>query len=253
MLLQDSRREARTGRRRARPARGPGPLALGRAEDRRGPAAARARALAPPARAVPAPGRDRGAARAGADARGDGLAADRRALRRARGRHAARRSSSSTAPSRSRWLRAGGGPRAVERIDGLDELPPAARDARRPAAPARAARGGGRGVPAGARAGDEPGRARVPRAAARGGRLSAFPIIYVADVRRSAEFYERAFGFERTFEWFGEEGDFVALEARRLRARDRQRRGPRRLRALRLRRRHRRGRRTPARSSAQSS
>jgi len=42
--------------------------------------------------------------------------------------------------------------------------------------------------------------------------VSAFPIIYVADVRRSAEFYERAFGFERTFEWFDEEGDFIALK-----------------------------------------
>jgi hypothetical protein len=31
-------------------------------------------------------------------------------------------------------------------------------------------------------------------------------------VRRSADFYERAFGFLRSFEWFGEEGDFVALK-----------------------------------------
>jgi lactoylglutathione lyase len=41
--------------------------------------------------------------------------------------------------------------------------------------------------------------------------VSSFPIIYVADVRRSATFYEQAFGFTRTFEWFGPEGEFVAL------------------------------------------
>ena len=83
MLLHDARREARHGaRRRARPARGPGSLALGPAADRRGHARARAGALAPAAGAVPAPGGDRGAPR------------------RARARPTGRRSPRSTTSSR---------------------------------------------------------------------------------------------------------------------------------------------------------
>ena len=38
--------------------------------------------------------------------------------------------------------------------------------------------------------------------------MSAFPILYVADVERAAAFYERAFGFERTYRW---EDDYIAL------------------------------------------
>ena len=90
MLLQDSRRDARTG-----PG---GELVLldeqdrrqwdARA-DRRGPRPGRA----PAARAIRAPGRDRRRARAGGDTRGDGLGAHRRALRppRPRGAGAGRR------------------------------------------------------------------------------------------------------------------------------------------------------------------
>jgi lactoylglutathione lyase len=44
--------------------------------------------------------------------------------------------------------------------------------------------------------------------------VSTFPIIYAADVGRSATFYEDAFGFERTFEWDGPEGRFIALKRR---------------------------------------
>ena len=42
--------------------------------------------------------------------------------------------------------------------------------------------------------------------------MSSFPIIYSADVRRSAQFYEEAFGFRRTFEWDEPDGVFIALE-----------------------------------------
>ena len=65
MLLHDARREARTGRRRARPARGPGSIALGPRRDRRGPGAARPGAAPGPARRLPGPGGDRRAPRRG--------------------------------------------------------------------------------------------------------------------------------------------------------------------------------------------
>ncbi len=43
--------------------------------------------------------------------------------------------------------------------------------------------------------------------------MTAFPILYVADVERSACFYERAFGFDETFRWDGDDGraEYVAL------------------------------------------
>ena len=41
--------------------------------------------------------------------------------------------------------------------------------------------------------------------------MSTVPIIYVADVERSACFYEQAFDFERAFEWKEDDGHFVAL------------------------------------------
>ena len=43
--------------------------------------------------------------------------------------------------------------------------------------------------------------------------MTTFPIIYVADVERSARFYGDAFGFETTFRWDGDDGraEFVAL------------------------------------------
>jgi lactoylglutathione lyase len=39
--------------------------------------------------------------------------------------------------------------------------------------------------------------------------VSTFPILYVADVPRAAEFYEQAFAFERTYRW---EDDYIALK-----------------------------------------
>ena len=60
MLLHDSRRGRATRRPgRDRPAGGPGPVALGRSRDRRGPRARRGGAAAPSARPIPAPGCDR--------------------------------------------------------------------------------------------------------------------------------------------------------------------------------------------------
>ena len=67
---------------RARPARRPGPGALGRRADRRGPGARRGRARRASAGSVPAPGRDRRAPRRGGDPGRHGLAADRGAVRR---------------------------------------------------------------------------------------------------------------------------------------------------------------------------
>ena len=98
MLLQDSRRAARVGqRRRDRPARGPGPLALGSTAASTRATRARASRVAAAARPVPAPGGDRGGAR-----RGSAEGRDRRALRRARGDRSVAGRASSTAPSRSR-------------------------------------------------------------------------------------------------------------------------------------------------------
>ena len=62
MLLHDSRRDARLDADGARAARGPGPLALGPARDRRRAARSLDARCAPPARPVPAPGGDRRAA-----------------------------------------------------------------------------------------------------------------------------------------------------------------------------------------------
>ena len=85
--------------------------------------------------------------------RRDRLAADRRALRAARAASRRRRSSSSTAPWRWRWPRGrSAGLELIDRIDGLDALPPPALGPRRSAAPARPQRRGGRGLRAGARA-----------------------------------------------------------------------------------------------------
>ena len=179
MLLHDARREARVGRgRRARPARGPGPLALGPApRSTRGAALVeRALRMRPP-RAVPAPGGDRRGPRRGARRPtttdwpqiaalyGDARPASRR-----------RRWSSSTARSRWRWPT---GPEAglalIERRSRrrARRVPPPPRDARRPAAPARTAGRGGRGLPTGARADGQRGRARLPRAPARRGAACA--------------------------------------------------------------------------------
>jgi lactoylglutathione lyase len=44
--------------------------------------------------------------------------------------------------------------------------------------------------------------------------VTTFPIIYVSDVKRSARFYEEAFGFERTFVRDEPDGVFIALERR---------------------------------------
>ena len=42
--------------------------------------------------------------------------------------------------------------------------------------------------------------------------MTTFPILYVEDVARAVSFYERAFGFERTYEWRdGETVEFAAL------------------------------------------
>ena len=80
MLLHDARRAGALPRRRAGAARRPGPLALGRRADRRGPRGARPRARAARPRALRGAGGDRLPARR----RAARLAPDRRALRRAR-------------------------------------------------------------------------------------------------------------------------------------------------------------------------
>ena len=104
MLLQDSRRDARTGRGwRARAARGSGSCALEPRPHRRGPARARPGAPAPHAGPVPAAGGDRGAlhtrvretdweqiAALYARARASDGVARRRAQPRRRGRHGGR-------------------------------------------------------------------------------------------------------------------------------------------------------------------
>ena len=43
--------------------------------------------------------------------------------------------------------------------------------------------------------------------------MSTFPIVYSADVERSARFYAQAFGFEQTYRWPSEGGplEYVAL------------------------------------------
>jgi lactoylglutathione lyase len=43
--------------------------------------------------------------------------------------------------------------------------------------------------------------------------MSTFPILYVEDVERAANFYEDAFGFKRTYEW--KENDRVVFAAHR--------------------------------------
>ena len=101
-----STRGARRRGRRPRPARGPGPVALGRRADRRRAGAHRAaRCALGRRRAVPDPGGDRGAARRGRLLGGDRLAADRRAVSRASWPSSHRRSSSSTSASPWRWPR----------------------------------------------------------------------------------------------------------------------------------------------------
>ena len=137
MLLHDARRDARAGRgRRARPARRPGPLALGPRADRRGRGACSTARCAAAARAVPAPGRDRLAPPRGRDR----LGADRGALRPARRAHAV---AGGRAQPRGR-RRDGRGPRARARADrphrGPRRLPPPPLGPRRPAAAARPGR-----------------------------------------------------------------------------------------------------------------
>ena len=80
MLLHDARRDGPTPRRRGRPARRPGPHAVGRAADQRGPAAAAAGDRPRRHRAL----RRAGGHRRPAPAAAARLAADRRALRHAR-------------------------------------------------------------------------------------------------------------------------------------------------------------------------
>ena len=83
---------------------------------------------------------------------------------------------------------------AVDRLSGLDVVPPLPLDARRPPAPARAG-GGSRGrVPACARAGDEPGRASLPGGAPRIARVTM-----TAPLRRV--FVRRPGGVERWQEY----------------------------------------------------
>ena len=42
--------------------------------------------------------------------------------------------------------------------------------------------------------------------------MTVFPILYVTDVEASARFYERAFGFERTYTWTENDvAGFIAL------------------------------------------
>ena len=135
MLFHDSRRRARIGP--------DGSLVLLEDQDRslwdarphrRGLAHARARGAPPPARPVPAAGGDRGRPRAG----GSGLEPRRLALRPARAGHAVagRRAQPRGRGRDGRGARAR--PRAARRDRGARALPPPARGARRPPAPARA-------------------------------------------------------------------------------------------------------------------
>ena len=137
MLLHDARREARSRRRRARAARRPGPLAVGRGADRRG---------ARGARPGPGPARERPLRPAGGDRlaarrRAARLAADRRPLRRARPAHrlARRRADQGRRGRRGARARGGARDRRASRARGL---PLPARDARRAAAPPRSQSGG---------------------------------------------------------------------------------------------------------------
>ena len=148
LLLTESRRPARTARRRlARAAGRPGPRAVGPRADRRGPGA-RARVPAPqPARArtrsrppsTPCTPTPPTAAR-------HRLAPDRRALRPAAASTPRRRSSRSTGPSR--WPRSTARRPALAAIERPRprRLPPVPRRPRRPARPGSAA-GRGRSPP----------------------------------------------------------------------------------------------------------
>ena len=169
-------RGPRTGR--AVAARGTGPVALGpRAGSRRDCACSAGRGLAAAAGAVPAPGGDRGGARASSErGRRDGLVAIRGvALRAARGRSCwlARRRAQ-PGGLRSRW-RTGRrrGSALVDQIEGLDRyhlLHATRADFLRRLGPRPG--GGGSGVPARARARGEPDREALPRAAAARSRLT---------------------------------------------------------------------------------
>ena len=159
-------------RRRARAAGGPGPLALGRAEIEEGLRLLdRAISLAPP-RAVPAAGRDRRAARSGAEPEETDwpqIAALYGALADADG--LARRGA-----EQGRRCRDGGGPTPASTTSsassGLDDYHLLHARAR-PAAPARADDEAA-GPTGGRSSSPRTRRARLPRAAALGGCLSAF-------------------------------------------------------------------------------
>ena len=183
MLLHDSRRDARVDADGdARAARGPGPRALGpRRRSTRGwrssSAALRAR---PPRRATRSQAAIAACTRARPPAEDTDWRADRRALRRARRR-----------PARRRWCALNRAV-AVAMADGPAARPRAARRARRGrrsptitcchAARADLLRrlgrhgGGRRGLPRGARAGRQRGRAPLPRAPAGGGRRGGGPL-----------------------------------------------------------------------------
>ena len=170
MLLHDARRAARVdARRRARDrSRTRTARRWDRDRDRRGRRRCSTRRCAG-GRAGPVPGAggDRGLPRERRRrARDTDWARDRRALRAARRSWCPRRSSSSTARSRSAM--ADGPAAGLALVDGAGSvrragrLPPAAGDARRPAAPPRATRRGGRRLPRGARAGAHRRRAPLP-------------------------------------------------------------------------------------------
>ena len=170
MLLQDSRREARTD--------GDGDLVLlddqdrslwDRRGDRGGPRSGRARAARRSGGAVRAAGGHRRRPRGGRDGGGHRLAADRRAVPRALPATADAGRRAQPRGRRRHGLRPGTGPRAgrrPRRERHARRLPSAARHTGRPAAPPGARRSGAGGVPEGSGARDQPGRARVPPAAA---------------------------------------------------------------------------------------
>ena len=179
LLLTDARRAARVdAARRLRRSRAPGPLALGRRADRRGPRRARGRAAPAATRALPAAGRHRRAARRGAVLGGDGLAPDRLPLRRARARGAVARGGGQ--PGRRGRdgrgpVRGPGRPGGRRRRPAPARLPAPARRARgapaaggrRAAAPTPPTRGRSRSAPTPSSAPSSSGGARRRRRRAR--------------------------------------------------------------------------------------
>ena len=166
MLLQDSRRAARTD--------GRGDLVTledqdrgrwDRAEIAEGQRVLQERAAGRPARAVPAPGGHRRLPRRRRQGGRHRLAGDRPGLRAARPDQPVAGGGAEPGGGGRHGAGPGGRPGAARRAGrgrGAGRIPPASRRPGRPAAPSRAAAGGGRRLPGGARAVRHRRRAALP-------------------------------------------------------------------------------------------